>query len=119
MPRQPGLTIVVATGAAVAALAIALRLTGRVDVPWIAIAYAAMSIVAFAVYGFDKRRARRSGRRIPEATLHVLELFCGWPGALLAQQFFRHKTRKRSFLVVFWAIGLAHAAFWVWWFFVR
>ena len=34
----------------------------------------------------------------------------GWPGALLAQRVFRHKTRKMSFLVVFYlatAVNLA------------
>ncbi len=115
MARQPGLMIVVVAGAAVAVLAVALRATGRAEVPWVAIAYAVMSIVAFAMYGFDKRRARRGGRRIPEATLHLSEALFGWPGAFLAQQFFRHKTRKRSFLVVFWLIGIAHAAGWAWW----
>ena len=37
-----------------------------------------------------------------EQTLLTLSLLCGWPGALVAQQVFRHKTRKRSFRRVFW-----------------
>jgi uncharacterized membrane protein YsdA (DUF1294 family) len=28
---------------------------------------------------------------------------------------FRHKTRKRSFQLLFWAIVLLHVAFWIWW----
>ena len=68
----------------------------------IAVIYAAASVIAFIAYGVDKRSARRGGRRIPESTLHVLSLGGGWPGALAAQRFFRHKTRKQPFRTVFW-----------------
>ena len=47
-------------------------------------------------------------------TLHGLEAAGGWPGALVAQRVFRHKTRKRSFQIIFWLIVLAHLAFWGW-----
>lgn len=73
------------------------------DAPiWFAIVYGAMSVIAFAVYGFDKSAAGRTARRVPESTLLTLGLVCGWPGALVAQQLFRHKTRKRSFRRLFW-----------------
>lgn len=68
----------------------------------IAAIYAVASAAAFIAYGVDKRSARRGGRRIPESTLHVLSLGGGWPGALAAQQLFRHKTRKQPFRTVFW-----------------
>ncbi|TFW08951.1 DUF1294 domain-containing protein [Oxalobacteraceae bacterium OM1] len=68
--------------------------------------YAAASLAAFAAYGFDKSAARRAAhgnaRRTPERTLHLLGVLGGWPGALLAQQVFRHKTQKTSFLALFW-----------------
>jgi uncharacterized membrane protein YsdA (DUF1294 family) len=70
--------------------------------------YAAASLVAIALYAADKRRARRGDRRIPEACLHAIELFGGWPGALLAQRLFSHKTRKLRYQLVFWSIVLAH-----------
>jgi uncharacterized membrane protein YsdA (DUF1294 family) len=41
---------------------------------------------------------------VPERTLHLLALLGGWPGAILGQRHFRHKTRKVSFLFAFWAV---------------
>jgi uncharacterized membrane protein YsdA (DUF1294 family) len=88
---------------------------------WILIAgalYLPMSVVTALVYRVDKLRARAAGagaavRRVPERTLHLLELCGGWPGALWARGHFRHKTRDRAFAAWFWAIGLAHALAWV------
>lgn len=82
---------------------------------WIALVYAVFSLLAFGFYGFDKRRARLGGRRIPENWLHGLELCGGWPGAWLAQLAFRHKTQKTSFRIVFWAIVVLHVGLWAWW----
>jgi len=64
--------------------------------------YALASVVAFLFYGLDKRAATRGGWRTSEARLHLFELLGGWPGALLAQRVFRHKTRKAEFQVVFY-----------------
>ncbi|MCB9838925.1 MAG: DUF1294 domain-containing protein [Phycisphaeraceae bacterium] len=80
--------------------------------------YGAMSVVAFLAYAVDKRAAALGNRRIPEARLHLLELCFGWPGALLARRLLRHKTLKRGYSAVFWAIGAAHLVGWgavVWW----
>ena len=63
-----------------------------------------LNILAFALYGFDKAAARRNGRRIPESQLLLLGLLFAWPGSLIGQQVFRHKTRKRSFQVKFWIV---------------
>ena len=81
---------------------------------YVAIAYATMSVIAIALYGFDKRRAVSGGLRVRERTLHVVELLGGWPGALIGMQLFRHKTRKLSFLLVTWTIVAAHV-FGGWW----
>ncbi len=69
-----------------------------------------MSLVAFITYWIDKRRAQRgiNDRRIPESTLHVLSLMGGWPGAILAQETFRHKTQKTSFRIMMWVTILLH-----------
>lgn len=77
--------------------------------------YLVMSLVAFAVYGWDKRRAGRGEWRVSERTLHGLELLGGWPGALVAQGFFRHKRRKLSFMVVYWLIVALHLSAWGAW----
>lgn len=68
----------------------------------------AVSAFAFFAYRSDKRRAEAGAWRVPEATLHLLSLLGGWPGALLAQRAYRHKTAKLSFQVVFWGIVLLH-----------
>lgn len=82
---------------------------------WIALVYGISSLITFALYGFDKRRAIGGGSRVPERTLHLGELLGGWPGAFLAQRVFRHKTQKASFRRVFWLIVLLHAAGWGTW----
>ena len=71
-----------------------------------------MSVVAFALYAADKRRAARRQWRISEATLHLVELLGGWPGALVAQHALRHKRQKRRYLAIFWLIVAGHAAAW-------
>ena len=64
--------------------------------------YLAVSAFTFLVYAMDKRAAQRDRWRTKESTLHTLALIGGWPGALIAQQVLRHKSRKLSFLFVFW-----------------
>lgn len=80
---------------------------------WLLCAYLLGSLLAFGLYLHDKRSALRSGWRTPETRLHLIALLGGWPGALIAQQAFRHKTRKFSFQLVFWLIVIAHQAAWL------
>lgn len=70
----------------------------------------AISIFTYLAYAADKRRARSAADRIPEATLHLLSLLGGWPGALLAQGRHRHKTAKVAFQFGFWMTVAAHQA---------
>jgi uncharacterized membrane protein YsdA (DUF1294 family) len=72
--------------------------------------YAAISVAAFIVYGMDKSAARRKRQRTPERTLHALGLAGGWPGALIAQSLFRHKTSKQPFQAVFWMTAILNCA---------
>jgi uncharacterized membrane protein YsdA (DUF1294 family) len=71
-------------------------------------AYGGVSLLVFVMYWIDKRAAKRGVQRTAENTLHLFELCCGWPGALMAQQVFRHKTRKGSYQFVFWLVVLAN-----------
>ena len=48
------------------------------------------SLLTWLIYGADKLAARKAWRR-------VLGLVGGWPGAILGQQCFRHKTQKQPF----------------------
>lgn len=65
---------------------------------WLVLAvYVAISLTTFICYACDKRAARRGGQRIPERTLHLLDLIGGWPGGWLAQKTLRHKCSKPSF----------------------
>lgn len=65
-------------------------------------AYALLSVLTFIAYWLDKRKAQARRWRTPESTLQLLALLGGWPGALLAQAYLRHKSQKRPFLVMFW-----------------
>lgn len=93
----------------------ALRLGAQGGLPVVALGYVGVSLLTFVLYRHDKTRAGNGGWRIPENWLHAVELLGGWPGALLAQQLYRHKTRKLPFQVVFWVIVLVHQVGWVVW----
>lgn len=60
-----------------------------------------INLVTVLAYYVDKRAARKGAWRVPEANLHTLEFLGGWPGALLAQKIFRHKTKKQSYQTSF------------------
>jgi uncharacterized membrane protein YsdA (DUF1294 family)/cold shock CspA family protein len=79
----------------------ALMAIGMLEWSWLALYYG-VSLVTYGCYSRDKKVAQTTGRRTSEATLHLLSLIGGWPGALIAQVCLRHKTRKLSFLVRYW-----------------
>ncbi|WP_245703257.1 DUF1294 domain-containing protein [Raineyella antarctica] len=69
-----------------------------------------LSGVAFALYRADKSAAIRGAWRVSESTLQTVSLLGGWPGALLAQRVYRHKTRKHSFQTTFWITVVVNCA---------
>lgn len=77
--------------------------------------YAALSLLTFLVYAWDKLQAKRDARRVPELRLHALSLLGGFAGAALAMALVRHKTQKLVFQVVITLAVLLHGAFWIWW----
>jgi len=78
-----------------------LALLGRIPLA-LAGYYAGMGVLTFLVYAGDKAAARRDAWRTRESTLHMLGLAGGWPGALLAQHFLRHKSTKPGFQSSLW-----------------
>lgn len=76
--------------------------------------YLAMSVVTLTAFALDKRRAKRGEWRIPEKTLLVMALCCGWPGALAAMRLVRHKTKTRKFVVGVPVIAGVHFLVWGW-----
>ncbi|MCE4934477.1 DUF1294 domain-containing protein [Aliivibrio fischeri] len=64
--------------------------------------YLGMSLITYAMYAVDKNAAKKGNWRTPENTLHVLSLLGGWPGALFAQNQFRHKSKKQPFKTILW-----------------
>ncbi|HET7537415.1 MAG TPA: DUF1294 domain-containing protein [Candidatus Didemnitutus sp.] len=77
---------------------------------WAAHGAALLGVIAvingfcFLSYWTDKRSAEARGWRVPEITLHGLELVGGWPAAFVAQRLLRHKTAKLGYQFVFWTI---------------
>jgi uncharacterized membrane protein YsdA (DUF1294 family) len=92
-----------------AAATFAWRLT-----PLAGAAYLAMSAACFIAYALDKSAARRGERRTPESTLLMLGLLGGWPGAVLAQQWLRHKTVKQPFRQMFWCTIAVNVVAFLW-----
>lgn len=66
------------------------------------VGYLALSLVTFVAYAIDKSAARKGAWRTSEGTLLLLGMAGGWPGALMAQEMLRHKSKKTSFRAVFW-----------------
>lgn len=62
------------------------------------IAVLVFQIITFTAYGLDKYYAIHGKRRIPEIHLLLLAFVAPF-GAMLGMQTFRHKTRKKLFLI--------------------
>jgi len=77
-------------------------------------AYGVISVVCFVLYAVDKHAARRGLPRTRERTLLLAGFAGGWPGALLAQRWLRHKSAKAEFLAKFWGTVGANLACFCW-----
>jgi uncharacterized membrane protein YsdA (DUF1294 family)/cold shock CspA family protein len=81
---------------------------------WVLGVYLLASSCTLIAYKLDKMAAKLSYRRMPEKTLHLWALIGGWPGAILGQKLFRHKSKKLSFQVTFWATIILNCAALAW-----
>lgn len=78
----------------------------QVVLSWLAIT----SVIAFLNFAWDKGRAQKDKRRVPERVLLTWSILGGAPGAVLAMFAFRHKIRKPSF----WISEAAALGLWGW-----
>lgn len=60
-----------------------------------------INLVAFALMGIDKHKAKKRLWRIPEATLFLFVIFGGSIGGIAGMFTFHHKTRHWYFLYGF------------------
>jgi uncharacterized membrane protein YsdA (DUF1294 family) len=78
-------------------------------------AFFVISLATFLLYAFDKSAAMNQRWRTKESSLLVAGLLGGWPGALVAQGMFRHKSSKSSFQAAFWFTVIVNCAAIAWW----
>ena len=77
---------------------------------WVLSILAAVNLLAFALYGVDKVKAKKGAWRIPEATLLLVAFLGGSLGALLGMELFRHKTKHAKFKVLVPLFLILHIA---------
>ena len=79
-----------------------------------------VNVIAFAMYGIDKRKAIKDQWRIPEKTLLIIALIGGAVGAFVGMQVFHHKTKHWKFILGVPACMILHIALGVlyWWYFL-
>ncbi|MGV8970110.1 MAG: DUF1294 domain-containing protein [Microbacteriaceae bacterium] len=77
---------------------------------WLPVLYGTTSVIAFFMYRHDKLAAINRRWRSRESSLHLIAIVGGWPGAIVAQQVYRHKTTKKRFRELLWATILVNVA---------
>lgn len=82
--------------------------------PLLLAVYLGISGLSYLMYWWDKSAAQSGHHRTPENNLHLVDLLGGWPGALIAQQQFRHKTVKQPFQAVFLVTIVLNLAMCIW-----
>mgnify|MGYP004676675193 CR=1 FL=1 len=92
------------------AMIVNVQLWGRV----LACYLLAVNVLAFALMGIDKHKARRGAWRIPEKTLFLPVLLGGGAGGCLGMRVFRHKTRHWYFRFGFPLITLLWLGLIIW-----
>ena len=73
-----------------------------------------INLVAFILYGADKRRAKKAKYRIPESTLLWMARLGGGVGSWLGIRRFHHKTKHKRFVIIVplwtivWVAGIVY-----------
>ena len=107
-------SLLLITGAALFLVIVGLSVLAANIPPLILAFYLIASLLTFIIYAADKSAAQKSAWRTAESTLHLLSLAGGWPGALIAQQTLRHKSKKESFRFVFWLTVFLNCGVFLW-----
>lgn len=58
-----------------------------------------INIVAFTLYGLDKKKAKKGLWRISEAKLLLIAIIGGSVGAIVGMRMFHHKTKHPKFYI--------------------
>ena len=81
----------------------------------IAVAYLLIiNLLAYIIYGIDKRRARKDKYRIPESTLLWMARLGGGVGSWIGIKNFHHKTKHNRFRIAvplwtaIWIAGIVY-----------
>ena len=72
--------------------------------PMLLIVLVVMNLLAFALMGIDKAKAKKGAWRIPEKTLFLVTALFGGLGGTLGMTVFRHKTKHWYFKLGFPAL---------------
>lgn len=70
--------------------------------------YIIINIIAFLIYGIDKRKAIKKKWRISEKTLLGISFLGGSMGSILAMFIFKDKTKHYQFLILVPLSSLIH-----------
>ena len=69
---------------------------------WSLIFLTSVNLLSVIFYGMDKLAAIKRWQRTPEKHFYCLALLSGWPGSLVGQRLFNHKTTKPAFRRLFY-----------------
>jgi|GEM_PF-893911 len=70
----------------------------------VGIYFLSINLLSGIIFFIDKKNAINGSRRIPEFTLHLLELFGGVFANIVLMYAIRHKNRKISYWIWTWVI---------------
>ena len=96
---KSALTARVLIGAVVAGALVAGALVAATGLSALVAYVVGIGLITFLTYGYDKLRAVRHGRRVPEAALLLLAVLGGAVGGWAGMLVWRHKTNH----AIFWA----------------
>ena len=94
---KSALTARVLIGAVVAGALVAGALVAATGLSALVAYVVGIGLITFLTYGYDKLRAVRHGRRVPELALQSLSVLGGALGGWAGMLVWRHKTKHTSF----------------------